>query len=1130
MNFHARSCALVGVSLGVLAPLVHSQTPPANSPPSRVSRPVMVPDARVLQLDDLGLYQLSYVRRGQSEQFFPVGWTGYFDETTGVACQPAAEQNGRRSWLLHPPWLGGVSGLSRQSFTFALPRANHIELKGAFAMRIANTEGSDGVTFRVKVAGQTMVDEHTKSTQWRDFSFDLSSYAGKTVTIAFESDAGPQTNSSFDFALWGNRQLVISGFTPSAISNSAPLALPLARLASAAKPDTGGTAPKGAYAGRQTVTVAAQKATLSYGGADGTFVYSWQPPRTDDGSPLGTLLLSARMKMGVGRLAPLVRLPLADDARIRWIDGTVLKLQSSRFEKSSTGVTLVSRYAGKDQTATVRFAARLVGKSLVFDVTCDQPLVRSFACGGWGPVMRRQPVATPYYTSSGNVYFLKKENLFVNAFNDWTASNATALENGRAIYNALTDGKYNRLRERAVFAPAWNLDEVLPTIPNPASPYLREVGGKLVLDIWGGNYLDIAKRLTQFHDYGLRDIVAIIHVWQRDGYDNGLPAHYPANAGLGGDAGMTQLVQTSTKLGYRIALHENYVDYYPNYEGFKDSDISLRSDSTKETAWYNEGTKMQSFAIQPNAILPLAQSQSPEIHRRYGTNANYLDVHSAVPPWFHVDARASEAGAGEFSTVFQTHRKLWAFERQTHRGPTFGEGNNHWFWSGLLDGAEAQVQNGWNTPLMVNFDLLKIHPLESNHGMGYYERWWDKTNWSGLPPMQVLDRYRMQTLAFGHAAFLGGATWNDLRLAWLEHNLMTPVTARYATARPVEISYWANGKWLDDSALARASASSNCVRVRYDNGLTLVSNADQTPMSVGGATLPQYGWRADGAGVTAYTAVRSGVTVDFAQTPISTFANARNASTWDTGPTARTRVAIADFAQTVPRRFRVNYQWTVGEKYDADNRIFVHFTNPASKEPSGIAFQDDHVPATPTSQWQPGSVINDGPREIRLPDDLKDGDYEMVTGLYNDNGRRQLAGEADSNGRARLGTLQVRNGGQTLTFVTPVDRSQQRRQIYTVGLNTQNKVIDFGSVRTDGSVMVRLEGTEWVLQTLPRDEKFVVELDSARFGRPKNVQTVGGPTTSSAIAPANGKFWRLPLNGAREYRWKAGDIKSQPKK
>ena len=188
-------------------------------------------------------------------------------------------------------------------------------------------------------------------------------------------------------------------------------------------------------------------------------------------------------------------------------------------------------------------------------------------------------------------------------------------------------------------------------------------------------------------------------------------------------------------------------------------------------------------------------------------------MHSAVPPWFHVDQRAGETGAGQFSRVWDIHRQLWAYERDTHTGPVFGEGNNHWYWSGCLDGVEAQFGSGWpgnggfTAPLAVDFDLLKIHPLQFNHGMGYYSRWWPtesyQTNWAGPAPMVVLDRYRMQEVAYGHAGFLDGSVYANMPLAWLEHHLLSPVMARYASARPLEILYETNGAWLDATAVAK---------------------------------------------------------------------------------------------------------------------------------------------------------------------------------------------------------------------------------------------------------------------------------------------------------------------------------------
>ena len=1121
MNFSARRPILFATFLGLAMP-ASAQAPSSPDLASTTGRPVMTPDERVMQLDDLGLYQLSYVRRDAPERFYPVGWVGPFDQPTGVACQPHEPQDGKRSWLLHPPWLGGATGFARQTFTFALPRAHHIELRGATAMQTSNTQGSDGVTFRVKVSGKTRVDEHTKSTQWHNFSLDLTSYAGKTVTLAFESDAGPDNNSSFDFALWGARQLVLDGFTPPRPSHPAPVALPITQLATP-KTRQNEVAPQGAYKNSNLITFSQSRATFAYAGSDGTFDYEWCLPKVGDDSPLGNISLSARPKTTQGQLAPPVRLPVADDARIEWINGIQMKRRNSQFQRASNGnISLVSFYEGGGKTAILRITAHLVGKSLVFDVTCDQPLVRSLTTGQWGPVMRRKPILIPYYLSNGEVYFLPQQNLFVNAFSDWTHSGASYIENHRATYNARTDGKYNLLRERAIFSPAWHLDEVLPNIPNPPSPYLREMGGKVVLDVWGNRYAEITRDLQQYHDYGLRNLAVIVHVWQRDGYDNGLPAHYPANKQFGTEGDMKQLVKTAVDLGYRIALHENYSDYYPNYEGFTESDISLRPDGSRETAWYNEGTKIQSFAIKPTAMVRLAQSQSPEIHRRYGTNANYMDVSSSVPPWFHVDARAGEAGASQFSAVEKAHRDLWAFERATHGGPVFGEGNKHWYWSGLLDGVEAQVQDGWNTSLLVDFDLLKIHALQNNEGMGYYARWWDKPNWNGLPPMQVLDRYRMQTLAFGHGAFLDPVTWTDLRLVWQENNLAAAVSARCAAARPTSITYQVNGQWVDTSAAARAGSRYDRLRVRYDNGLTFIANNQAAPLSVTGATLPQYGWKAEGAGILAYTAIRDGVTVDFAQTPTSTFANARNSATWNLNSEARTRVSATDFDQTGPRQFRLSYKWTVEDKYTENYHEFIHFSQPTLQDSSAVRFQDDHDPTLPTTQWQVGSTIDDGPRTIRVADGIADGDYEIGVGLFNDKGRRALGGDMDANGRAYLGIIRIQNGGQNISFVPPTDKSAERRRLYETSINMGGKVVDFGSVRTNGSVMLRREGNEWVMQTLPRDQKFVVQLSGARFGHPTSVRAVDATTAEVKTQGTNGGRWGVNLNGAREYRWKAG--------
>ena len=518
--------------------------------------------------------------------------------------------------------------------------------------------------------------------------------------------------------------------------------------------------------------------------------------------------------------------------------------------------------------------------------------------------------------------------------------------------------------------------------------------------------------------------------------------------------------------------------------------------------------------------MPLARIQSPQIRDLYAPNADYLDVHSAVPPWFHVDFRAASVGAATYQPTGNAHRELWAYERALYGGPVLGEGNNHWFWSGLLDGVEAQFGAGWpsnegqSAPLALDFALLKIHPLQFNHGMGYYERWWKQPNWNGLPPMSVLDQYRMQEIIYGHAGFLGGATYSNVPLAWLEHHLLTPVTALTATARPVNIEYQVNEKWVDGSAAAKAQDWQR-VRVTYDKGIAITANNSAQNLSVGAVVLPQFGWLAQGAGLEAWTALRDGVIADYARTPQSTFANARRAGDWNQSNIHRIRPSVAEFKPSGARAFDLTYQWRVDEDVTSDYHSFVHFVD---KTGDKILFQNDHALARPTSSWKRGAIETDGPHTVALPADLPDGDYGVRIGLLEPDGARvNLQGTSDGTSRIRLGTLSVH--GPQIGFTPEAKALDTKDDIYQQRLNAEGKVVDFGDVRTNGSVLIERDGDEWVLRTLPRDKDFTLQLSAQRFGRPKTVRCIGGATTTIAPQVA-GDWWTLKLNSAREYHWK----------
>jgi hypothetical protein len=1097
--------------LAVLAVLAAGGMGWAQSP-----APVITPDAPVMRLDELGWYDVGYTLRGQAEVRMPTGWSGDFDAKTGLACRPEGVVAGSPAFLIHVPWKG-ATGAAFQQFRFELPpgvRSAH--LRGATAMKAdAVAPGkSDGVTFRIVLNGRQVLDEHRTDAAWKPFDIDLTDLAGKVATLRFEVDPGPSGNSSFDFSLWGDRRLEIEGLPAPRASTFEPPPLDLTRLAAPAT----SVVPPSAFEGTASYRRDGDAQVLAYQGPDGRLDYRWTLPNGDDaaGGLLGHFELTATPARGDA-----ATVPLAQGARIDWKGEA--KPVGARWAEGTKTPTMVRTFRVDGQPASLAVAARIEGKSLVLDVRCDQPLVEAFEAGGFGPTLRRKPMVVPFY--SGQVEWLAAVNLFTNTFLDWTASAATQHERTRASYQPFTDGSRCLLAERVVYAPGWHLAEALPGIPNRPSPFHEQVARRLVLDVWGPSFDDTARALENLADHGIRDGIVLLHVWQRDGYDNGLPAHFPANAKQGGDEAMKRLVATGTRLGHLFALHENYVDYYPNYEHFRESDIALDSKGAPQKAWFNEGTGIQSFAVAPDAMLRLAESQSPEIHRRYATNANYLDVNTAVPPWFHVDQRAGSNGAGQFARVWERHGALFDFERSTHGGPVFGEGNNHWYWSGRIDGAEAQFGSGWpgnaglTAPLAVDFDLLRIHPLQVNHGMGYYERWWSKAegaDWHPMPPMAVLDRYRVQTLAYGHAPFLAGSTYDKLPVAWQEFFLASPASRLMAGARPTSIRYEVNGKWVDGSEAARAGVWDR-LQVAYDNGSTFTANQAEEPLTVGSHVLPTLGWVLEAPGFEAGTTQRDGVMADFVDTGSTLFANARPVQDWDLSGGSAIRPSVGDFAQVGPRTIRFRYDWKVDSALDREYVAFVHFGKPGatSDKEGGILFQQDHTPTTSTRSWAVGRNVADGPYDLKIPDTIADGTYDWSVGLYQPRGggRVRLLGPTDAQGRRLLGHLTVSQGGKQVTFEPAADTSDDRAALYARNLNTSNRVVEFGPIATDGSVAVQKLGNEWVLRPWPCDRAIRVWLDAKRFPAPAAQGVRPDPKTGR---------WQLPIvPGTKEYRWPA---------
>lgn len=120
------------------------------------------------------------------------------------------------------------------------------------------------------------------------------------------------------------------------------------------------------------------------------------------------------------------------------------------------------------------------------------------------------------------------------------------------------------------------------------------------------------------------------------------------------------------------------------------------------------------------------------------------------------------------------------------------------------------------------------------------------------------------------------------------------------------------------------------------------------------------------------------------------------------------------------RRVAITYRWQTDRRIPDDLSVFVHFTHKASSRPEGIVYQNDHMPTTPTSQWEPGRVIDDGPHVVTVPPGF-DEPAEVYLGMLRNGERIPLGNLAQEGGRYHVGTLTV-NGNEVRFEPAPIAR------------------------------------------------------------------------------------------------------------
>ena len=554
---------------------------------------------------------------------------------------------------------------------------------------------------------------------------------------------------------------------------------------------------------------------------------------------------------------------------------------------------------GRRFRSEVRF--HVVGRSLVADVQSEGP-VGEVRFGGWGaPDAKLVPV--PYYTYVpwGNglrpqVVSTKLDGrpFFHAAILDWTQSTCSepiggsvrdglALSNYGAIYRKKTDGTRNRSFERLVYAFSDRFEDVLPEIPNPKSPWMHVTGKGVWVSHKASVRSDDIAHWRARRARGIRNLIVTDHEtgW-RDGKESFTFRTEPA-PGKGGNRGQYEYARIMIdEFGYVYGPYNNFTDFAPVNAHWTSDRVIRLPDGRLQDAWD------RCYAPKPAYAVEACEDLTPRIQEKFGFNCAYCDVHTSPSPWWRVDYDARVPGAGTFAATFYSWGEIMLIQKKVWNGPVYSEGGMHHIYCGLTDGNYGQDMN-YRLPVnpwIVDYDLLKMHPLCCNFGIGAPYMFYENVK----PPADrdvAIDRFLAATVAFGHPGFF--VSDQDAKLAEKYENrsyfMIQALAAHYTQATAEEIRYLdaSGAAYTTSEALANGVYRRSQVRVRYSDGTVVEANGSMTePMRLAdGTTLPPNGYRGrsgDGT-VEVFSGLVDGHRVDRAVSPEYVFLDGRGVKT-----------------------------------------------------------------------------------------------------------------------------------------------------------------------------------------------------------------------------------------------------------
>ncbi len=1005
----------------------------------------------------------------------------------------------RAGFAVHPPYRG-APGATWNDFRLALPAGQPALLKFHTALRdhSASEPASDGAEFKVFAVGadgaeKELFSRFSASTSWESATVDLGAYAGQPVTLRLWTGPGPKNDTTCDQCYWGDPLIAVG-------------ALPA--LATEAQ-----------WQAREQDAAARAKEAVARKPRRGTGAF-----RLDvNGQPFGAAVVLGAQGLTDGVIA------FSDGARALTYRGFACEVDKTpaggvengqpvlRVETAAEGgewtVTHAIARTGPDghgQTLPARARIRAEGGAL--RIAWDMPGVTRNARGeprftrlglgaGSEPVWR-------VYAGFGNV--IERPGAFDlhgGGFTLSTRHSGADYANRLSLVQAcdIFPDRLTYAPEARRLALETRHDAAFLFVPSAKGafdaarayrdvcgfkkgPGVDALLGRVCLDQWSGDYAAAAKDLGEAARYGVTDALFVKHDWQRWGYDYRLPEIYPPARGL---EPFLALRTAAEQAGMLFCPHDNYIDFYPDAEGYSYDRIVFHEDGRPMKAWLNEGRKAQSYRWLPHGFRPWLEANMRRMREGFRPDSLFIDVFTAIPPFDYYDR------AGTFYPRMRTAKE----------------------WRDAFDTCRALLKKGAPMLSEAGTDAL-IGSLDGGQADHFPARRWlkefgdaDRTPWHDMA-----THGKMVLFAGGLGSRYSAEDWDDHAGKplhgygsddYLSNTVLggrNPMCDGPFSRRAV-MTYWLLHDVCD--TLARETFETHAFGASIRQQHTAFSGGGEVWANRGtnavwsvadGHALPAYGFYVKTPKAQAGVVLLGGQRAGFAKAAESFFADARPVH----NPLRKMRAAssVTDGRHLGDGTFEVVFSWTVLEPPLEGFQPFVHLQNEALKKGSGepIAFQAS-LPFDRSLLAKAGSFT--ATARIAVPQDLPAGDYAIRYGLFRPGSGERLAlrGAQDGSQRLRGGTLRVAKSGGRFTGGSFEPEPAASAADAALGLNVGRRMLDFGPLATDGAFRL-MHGSrrEWRLIPLPGSNPFRAEIRLAAFGKGRSAVQAVEPVEPSCAA------------------------------